>query len=257
MNRPSVEQIFCRLMVFSSCLMTLACSLLTPARHAGQSQIILQGQGVSQQEYDSLFKKHQKLQGEIRVLKAKQNIKLQEIAGDREVATVKKSNPTQLMQTVELFPPQKTQDPIPTESSRTPEEVIVQQEDNPLRQATLAMEMAEGNIKAQETDIFELNKARLALQQGDHSKGMEILQRLQKSPYRQIQVRVQFFIGESLSQQGEFDLALQAYQNIIQQHAFSGLVIKALERIVVCTEKLKINDQREYYLSILGKFQET
>ena len=119
------------------------------------------------------------------------------------------------------------------------------------------MEMAEGDIKAQETDIFELNKARMALQQGDHPKSMEILQRLQKSPYRQIQVRVQFFIGESLSQQGEFDLALQAYQNIIQQHAFSGLVIKALERIVVCTEKLKINDQREHYLSILGKFQGT
>ena len=237
--------------------MALACSLLTPSRHAGHSKIILQEQGVSPQEYDSLFKKHQQLQDEIRTLKAKQNIKLQEIAGDREVATVKKSNPTKLMQTVELFPPQKAQDPIPTEPTRVPEEVIVQQEDNPLRQATLAMEMAEGNIKAQETDIFELNKARMALQQGDHPKGMEILQRLQKSPYRQIQVRVEFFIGESLSQQGEFDLALQAYQNIIQQHAFSGLVIKALERIVVCTEKLKINDQREHYLSILGKFQGT
>ena len=83
---------------------------------------------------------------------------------------------------------------------------------------------------------------------------MNLLKNLQKSKHKQIQVRAQFFMGEALFLQGEFDLARQAYEEIIQKNAFSGFVIKTLERLIACAEHLGMKEKKEQYHSILYDF---
>ena len=85
---------------------------------------------------------------------------------------------------------------------------------------------------------------------------MDILIKLQKSSYRQIQVRAQFLVAKGLFLQEEFDLALQAYEDIIQRSAFSGLVLEALQQAIVCTKKLGIKDKEDRYYSMLHDFFE-
>ena len=120
----------------------------------------------------------------------------------------------------------------------------------------LITELTDDDEKILEGHIFELRKAKLAIEQKQYQRGMDILSRLQKSPYRQIQVRAQFLIAESLFLQEEFDLALQAYEDIIQKSAFSGLVLKTLQKAIVCTKKLGIKDKEDRYYSILHDFFE-
>ena len=63
-------------------------------------------------------------------------------------------------------------------------------------------------------------------------------------------------MGEILFSQGEYDLSLQIFEEILERHAFSGLVIKTLGRLIVCSEKLKLVGKQEKYYSILHDFFE-
>ena len=77
---------------------------------------------------------------------------------------------------------------------------------------------------------------------------------LEKSQVSQVRVRAKFYTGEVLFQQGKYDLAMQAFEEIIQREAFSGIVQKALERLITCSEKLGVEDKREKYYSMLHDF---
>ncbi len=77
---------------------------------------------------------------------------------------------------------------------------------------------------------------------------------LENSPIEQIQVRAKFLLGEILFRQGEFDLAMQMYEEIVNEHAFSGIILKTLGRLIVCSEKLKVKSKQEKYYSILHDF---
>lgn len=91
-------------------------------------------------------------------------------------------------------------------------------------------------------DLVKVNKFENALQ---------ILKSLEQSQEKQIRVRARFMIGELLFNQGEFDLAHQVFEDIVSKDAFSGLVIKALARLVVCSEKLKLPEKGQKYFSYL------
>jgi hypothetical protein len=60
-----------------------------------------------------------------------------------------------------------------------------------------------------------------------------------------------------LFRQGEFDLSMQVFEEIITKYAFSGVVIKTLGRLIVCSERLKLAKKREQYFSILHDFFES
>ena len=79
---------------------------------------------------------------------------------------------------------------------------------------------------------------------------------LEKSPVKQLMVWSKYLIGEILFKQNEFDLAMQVFEEIINKHAFSGLVIKSLGRLIVCSEKLKLTKKKEQYYSLLHDFFE-
>ena len=49
---------------------------------------------------------------------------------------------------------------------------------------------------------------------------------------------------------------MQVYEEILQKDAFSGLVLKTLGRLVVCSTKLKLKKKEEQYYSVLHDFFE-
>ena len=83
------------------------------------------------------------------------------------------------------------------------------------------------------------------------------LKKIEKSKVKQVRVRARFSIGEIMFRQGEYDLAMQIYEEILQQDAFSGIVIKTLGRLIVCSEKLKLKKKQEQYYSMLYNFFES
>ncbi len=104
--------------------------------------------------------------------------------------------------------------------------------------------------------IEQLQKARKYLSQNKMDAALNEFKLLENSPVRQIQVRARFNIGELLFRQGEYDLAMQVFEDILQKDAFSGIVIKTLGRLIACSEKLKLKKKQEQYYSILHDFFE-
>lgn len=107
-----------------------------------------------------------------------------------------------------------------------------------------------------EGQIASLRKARDLISQNQHNAATNILKELDKSPVRQIKVQAKFYMAEIFFVQKEYDLAMQIYEEIINRYAFSGLVLKALGRIVVCTERLKLAKKQEQYYSLLHEIFE-
>ena len=104
--------------------------------------------------------------------------------------------------------------------------------------------------------ITQYRNAKLLMSQNKFDAALNELKILEGSKLRQIAVRAKFNIGELLFKQGEFDLAMQVYEEILQKDAFSGLVLKTLGRLVVCSTKLKLKKKEEQYYSVLHDFFE-
>ena len=83
-----------------------------------------------------------------------------------------------------------------------------------------------------------------------------ILKELEASNEKQVVVRAKMMLGDLLFNQGEYDLSSQVYEEIIGKYAFSGFVIKALGKLVVCAEKLKQPEKQAKYYSLLHDFFE-
>lgn len=83
-----------------------------------------------------------------------------------------------------------------------------------------------------------------------------VLKELETSKEGQIAVRAKMMLGDLLFNQNEYDLAMQVYEEIINQYGFSGFVIKALGKLVVCSEKLNQPEKQAKYYSLLHDFFE-
>ncbi len=106
------------------------------------------------------------------------------------------------------------------------------------------------------TQLAMLQKANKLVGENKMDSALILLKELEESPNKQIKVRAKFYLAEMLFRQNEFDLAMQMYEEIVREYAFSGLVVKSLGRLIVCSEKLKLNKKQEKYYSILHDFFE-
>ena len=207
---------------------------------------------VVQQKYDELNKKYDELKSELRAFKEEQ----QKRHAQREVDTnqfgEKSSDPATIL------PAENENQGLTLKGDSLITDIDGLSKRDIMAEAPTALPLEDGldgdEAKRLELESFQLQKARSVIERGRYQIGMNLLQDLQKSKHRQIQVRAQFLIGETLFLQGEFELARQAYQEVVQKNAFSGLVIKTLQRLITCTEHLKMKKQKEQYSSMLHDF---
>jgi TolA-binding protein len=104
--------------------------------------------------------------------------------------------------------------------------------------------------------ITRLREVQELVKANKFENALVILKELETSKEKQIVVRAKMMLGDLLFNQGEYDLSLQVYEEIITKYAFSGFVIKALGKLVVCSEKLKQPEKQAKYYSLLHDFFE-
>ena len=197
---------------------------------------------VTKSEYDMLLKKYEELQEEARDLRNYQRESAKKFTKEEMGIGNGKdfSSESEVVETVSVFDEKR---------EVSSHEVVP-------GKIEFIDDLSEDNIKDLERSIFDLKRAQAALEKQDYHTAMELLKVLQESPYRQVQVRAQYFVGEVFFMQGEYDIAMQAYEDIIHRSAFSGYVLKALPRLITCSEKLGIVDKKDKYHSILYDFFE-
>lgn len=105
-----------------------------------------------------------------------------------------------------------------------------------------------------EGQIATLRKAETLVYANRNDEALKLIKKIENSPVRQVAVRARFLLGELMFNQGEFDLSMQVYERILSHDAFSGVVIKTLGRLIVCSEKLGLSDKKDKYYSMLHDF---
>lgn len=104
--------------------------------------------------------------------------------------------------------------------------------------------------------ISRLREVQELVKVNKFEQALVMLKELEASKEKQIVVRAKMMLGDLLFNQGEYDLSSQVYEEIINKYAFSGFVIKALGKLVVCSEKLKQPEKQAKYYSLLHDFFE-
>ena len=153
-------------------------------------------------------------------------------------ALLKSTRPTpkkELVNTVDIFP-------------------VVKKKVLPVISEIKGKEYYEYNQRKVRVEIEKLFSAQTLLEEKKYDQALKLFREVKKSQVRQVRVYAQYYIGELLFNQDEFDLSLQVFEEIIQNHAFSGVVLKSLEKLVICSDKLSLTEKRDQYNSILNDF---
>jgi TolA-binding protein len=104
---------------------------------------------------------------------------------------------------------------------------------------------------------LSLYRRGLALKASNPGEATKIFQQLENQAISPVKVRAKFQIGELLLGRGQYDLALQVFEDIINKNAESGVVLDSLKYAVICTEKLGIANKKDQYTSMLNDVFET
>lgn len=116
-----------------------------------------------------------------------------------------------------------------------------------LSSAVAAAPMNPSDVE-KEVDLYQ--KAVLLKNNGNYNESIKIFNRLGQASSKQILVRVKQQLGEIYQAQGQFDLAIQMYKEVIEKYAFSGIVINALTGIVECYDKMGMPSEKLKYQSL-------
>lgn len=193
---------------------------------------------VPKEQYDELARKYQDL-----LLQSK-NLKTENTEQTNKEEMEKTTlDPSELVARIDNAIPDMPGDeaPPPVEHSPAP---------------TATNVVTENNTDEIDEQITKLREVQALIKLNKFENALTILKGLETSKEKQIVVRAKMMLGDLLFNQGEFDLASQVYEEIINKYAFSGFIIKALGKLVVCSEKLKQPEKQAKYYSLLHDFFE-
>jgi TolA-binding protein len=248
------------------CLAMTSCSSLWSHRQSasGTSNDIKEenqeAKFVSKEQYDELARKYQELLNttkekvDNKVVKAEANPVAAEPTKDGmrpEVATTTTLDPGDIVNKIDQAVPDAKPEGVELNSDAKPS--IAKQgppipETMGVQHVNLTDDVDDQIVKLREaTDLIKVNKFENAL---------VILKELENSKEKQVVVRAKIMLGDLLFSEGEYDLAMQVYEEVIKKYAFSGYVLKALGKLVACSEKLKQPEKQAKYYSLLHDFFE-
>ena len=92
----------------------------------------------------------------------------------------------------------------------------------------------------------------VGLKGSNPGEATKIFQQLENAAAPPVRVRSKLQIGELLYSKGQYDLALQVFEDIINKNAHSGVVLDALRYAVTCSDKLGIQNKKDQYASMLN-----
>lgn len=102
-----------------------------------------------------------------------------------------------------------------------------------------------------ESQLALFRKA-VSMKESNPGEATKIFQQLENAAIPSVKVRSKLQIGELLYAKGQYDLALQVFEDIIHKNAHSGVVLNALKFAVVCSDKLGIQNKKDQYASMIN-----
>ena len=108
-------------------------------------------------------------------------------------------------------------------------------------------------LSANEIDqeVKTYKKAVLLKANGKMDDSLKVFQFLEKSQTKQIRVRSKVHIGQIYLEQKQYDLALQVFETVLEQDAFSSRVLDALRGAAASSGKLGLAEKQLRYESML------
>jgi len=130
-----------------------------------------------------------------------------------------------------------------TESSQTPSLTSEEFPTSPTvsmgAEESMAPSLSNTSAMSATGDEFEeLQKAILAFEIKKYDLSMNLLDKLTGSSEDQVKYRSRFYAGKILFARGEFNLAMQVFEDLLERYAFSGLSVESLQLAIQCAEKL-------------------
>ncbi len=195
---------------------------------------------VSKAEYDALLAKYRQALGN-KTEKAEPATGTTRAAAPTSAESIAAAPTPELVETVDVFASGVTVTPSDKGAAVKTASVVA-------RPKAKVIPPSDAEIERQ---IKAWRQAARLVAQKKYDQALTILRPLEKSRVKQIVVRTRFLTAEILYAQKEYDLAFQVYEEVIQQYAFSGLVLSALDRLVTCADKLNLTAKKEQYYSLL------
>lgn len=183
---------------------------------------------VPRAQYDQLLVKYEELSKKYEALKENPNKEQSSLVDELQKSSSENfANAGANAETVDVFP--------------TNQQVVVATED------------INSDVNAQ----LALYKKGVAVRESNPSEATKIFQQLEAQGVPAVRVRAKLQIGELLYAKGQYDLALQVFEDIINRQAHSGIILDALKFAVVCSDKLGIQNKKDQYASMLNDVFET
>ena len=200
---------------------------------AGQDgSVKASGQMVPKEEYDALMNKYNQLA-------ANQQTSPGERVSEELINELSSTPKAELAETIDVFDQSQN-----NEITKSP------QPTSPIVIADPNVFVSDNEVEAQ---FAKLKKAQELIDAKQFDEALSYIKKdTENSSILQVRVKAKFLLGELLLQQSEYDLAMQMFEEIINHYAFSGLVIKTLGRLIHCCEKLKLEDKKTKYFSMLN-----
>jgi len=260
-SKAMLKAINSSLLIFLA-LLTSSCSSLWLHREQTVDSALANGaitnnskiETVPKEQYEELSRKYQEL-----LIQAK-SIKTNEVVTEAQanhankdeqqkpvVAEATMIDPSELVNKIDKA--------IPDTTPVIGVEALASQEKGPAVPNSMGVKTV---MNSDEIDdqIVRIREAQELIRANKFEAALIILKELEGSKEKQVVVRSKMMLGDLLFNQGEFDLASQVYEEIIGKYAFSGFVIKALGKLIVCSEKLKQEQKQAKYYSLLHDFFE-
>ncbi len=186
---------------------------------------------VSREQYDQLLVKYEELSKKYEQLKENPNKQPSLVDELQKSSSENFANTSPNVETVDAF------------GSAAPETAT----------AAAPVTDVSSDVESQ-LNLYRRGVAAKATNPGEATK---IFQQLENQAVPAIKARSKLQVGEILLSKGQFDLALQVFEDIINKNAHSGVVLDALRFAVVCSDKLGIQNKKDQYSSMLNDVFET
>lgn len=176
---------------------------------------------VTREQYDQLLVKYEELSKKYETLKEQPKEQSSLVDELQKSSSENFANVAPNAETVDAFPNQQ---------------VVVSTEDVP------------SDVESQ----LVLYRKGMSLKGSNPGEATKIFQQLENLGVPAVKARSKLQIGELLYGKGQYDLALQVFEDIISKQAHSGVVLDALRYAVICSDKLGIQNKKDQYASMLS-----